>query len=119
MALNSIDQAILAHHTWVVRFQTAIQGVNRESFNLASARDDTACALGRWLDTPASLALLGPDASQEIKVLHKTFHEIAGDLAEKINRQDALDELELLLGEFENLSGQLVQLLRLAKRRMP
>lgn len=118
MPLTGIDQAILAHRTWVARFQTAIQGVNREAFDLATARDDSLCNLGRWLNTPTSLELLGDDSHQRIKVLHKTFHEIAGDLAEKINRHDALDELELMLGEFDNLSAQLIQLLRLAKKRI-
>lgn len=118
LPLSSIDQAILAHRTWVVRFQTAIQGINREAFDLATARDDNLCTLGCWLNSPESLELLGADPHQRIRVLHKTFHEIAGDLAEKINRHDALDELELLLGEFDNLSAQLIQLLRLAKKRI-
>jgi len=117
MSISSIDAAILAHKAWVVRFQTAIQGTSRESFDLGSARNDGICTLGRWLNSPESQQVLDPEQHRIICELHRNFHEVAGDLAERINRHDALDEIELLFAEFGLLSRRLIDQLRLARRR--
>lgn len=117
MTIDTIDAAILAHRAWVARFQAALTGKNDEVFDLAKARDDTICDLGRWLASEAALNLLGRDSLQRIVVLHGMFHEIAGEIGSKINEHQPAAETRALLREFANLSEQLVGLLNLAKNR--
>ena len=118
MNIETIDEAILAHQTWVARFQTKLRGINSESFDISKAQDDTACVLGKWLYSEKSLALLGQDSHNQIKVKHATFHEIAGSIAARLNRYESGNEIEELLLEFKTLSHQLIQLLRHTKNKM-
>lgn len=117
MSIKTIDDAILAHRTWVARFQTAYKGINTEVFDLSKASDCRVCDLGRWLQTERSLEVLGQEAHDRIRVMHATFHEIAGMIADMLNRQELGADVEGYLVEFNNLSTQLVGLLMLAKKR--
>lgn len=118
MTIKTIDAAILAHQAWVARFQTSIKGINNESFDIEKAKDDTACLLGRWLESERSHELLDPDAHKRITAMHASFHEIAGDIAEKLNHHESGNDMESWLEEFARLSSQLVLLLIHAKRKM-
>jgi hypothetical protein len=118
MTIEAINAAILAHQTWVARFQTVLKGINTEAFDIGKAEDDAACALGRWLQSEQSLALLGQDSHNQIKVIHGTFHEIAGNIAARLNHHESGKEIEEWLVEFNNLSRQLIVLLMHAKKRM-
>jgi hypothetical protein len=118
MTIETIDAAILAHQTWVARFQTSIKGINREIFDVSKANDDAACVLGQWLQSESSLALLGHDSHNQIKVIHATFHEIAGSIAARLNQHEPVKEIEEWLTEFNNLSRQLVMLLMHTKTKM-
>ena len=118
MSIETIDTAIFAHRAWVSRFQTSLNGSNTEIFELATARDYTACSLGQWLSSPRSIELLGSESHTRITLLHSTFHEIAGEIADGLNQYRSIDDSQALLNEFDNLSRQLVQLLMLAKKRI-
>jgi hypothetical protein len=66
MNKDTIDAAIIAHSSWVVRFRTAHAGNNTEVFDFSKVRDSDACDLGRWLLTGQPLALLGEEVHAEI-----------------------------------------------------
>ncbi len=118
MTIETIDAAILAHQTWVSRFQTALKGINTESFDIRKAKDDTACVLGKWLLSERSRELLGADSHNQIVAIHATFHEIAGSIAERLNHHEAGNDIAAWITEFKNLSGQLVMLLMHAKKKI-
>ncbi len=118
MTIETIDAAILAHQTWAARFQTAIKGINTEAFDVSKASDDTACDLGQWLQSERSQALLGQDSHNQLTVVHATFHDIAGNIAARMNHHESGKGIEEWLDEFNNLSRQLVMLLIHTKKKM-
>jgi hypothetical protein len=115
---NTIVDAIVGHRSWVVRLRTALSGINTEVFDLSKVRDDTACALGRWLLTEQALAWLGDEAYKEIVTLHQMFHDMAGFIAEQIKRYDSSAMVFPMMTEFDDLSKQLVQALIQAKTKV-
>lgn len=117
MTIKTIDAAILAHQTWVARFQTSLKGINNESFDISLARDHGACLLGGWLKSERSRELLDAESHVQIVAIHAIFHEIAGDIAEKLNNHESGKDMEDWLAEFARLSSQLVMLLIHVKRR--
>ena len=117
MAIDTIDAAILAHRAWVGGFKTSCKGINTETFDLAKARDFSSCMLGRWLSSEAAHLQLGAESYQEISSLHARFHEIAGTIAELLNHGQVQHETQLLIDQFDELSKELVKLLRLSKQK--
>ncbi len=118
MTIDTIDAAIFAHRAWVSRFQTSLNGSNTEVFDFTKAQDDTACTLGQWLSTESSIATFERESHTRITRLHSAFHEIAGDIAVRLNQHQSQDDSQALLNEFDSLSKQLVQLLMLAKKKL-
>jgi hypothetical protein len=116
MAISNLDDAIAAHRAWMARFLYAMKGINRERFDPNIARDESGCELGKWLLTEAK-AFIPEDSHQTIALLHKTFHDIAGQIATMINRQDSEETVRKYVREFDTLSNELVHLLTLEKRR--
>jgi len=123
MNIQNIDGAIAAHRQWVARFHVAMleEGEGGELFNLNEARDDRACALGGWLHSPQALAAMGGDFHGRVLSLHGAFHEIAYQIASRFNERGEradLGEIREFIGEFDNLSAQLIELLEIARSRM-
>ena len=118
MNIETIDAAILAHVTWVARFQSAIKGISTETFDIGAAADDTACVLGQWLQTECAHTLLEKDLYNKINVIHGAFHQVAGNIAARLNQREAGNEIEEWLAEFNNLSKQLVTILLHGKKNM-
>jgi hypothetical protein len=117
MAIDTIDAAILAHRTWVGGFKSAYKGINTETFDLAKARDSSNCLLGRWLSTEAAALHLGSESLQKIVEQHREFHQVAGTIAELLNHGQMNRQTEVLVEQFDDISKELVRLLRLAKTR--
>ena len=117
MAIDTIDAAILAHRAWVGGFQSCYKGINNETFDLAKARDWSSCILGRWLSSEMARQQLGAAGHQEICSLHVRFHEIAGTIAERLNGGQVQQDTQALISQFDELSKELVNLLRLSKRK--
>ena len=116
MNLTAIDDAILAHRTWISRFRASVSGISTEKFSVKAASDDTACSLGKWLLTEATEEL--PELIYaQIVAQHKTFHHFAAEIVELINRHESVTTINLYIEELDGLSKQLVTLLLSAKRR--
>jgi hypothetical protein len=118
VTIETIDAAILAHQTWVARFRTSLKGINTESFDIGKAKDDAACVLGKWLLSERSRELLGAGLHHQIVAIHATFHEIAGNIAQRLNHHESGQVIEEWMAEFNNLSSHLVMLLMLTKKKM-
>jgi hypothetical protein len=117
MSIDTIDAAILAHRAWVGGFKSACKGISTETFDLARARDFSSCALGRWLSSEAAQLQLGVTPHEEICSLHRSFHETAGTIAERLNRGQMQHETQVLIAQFDELSKELIKLLRLSKQK--
>jgi hypothetical protein len=114
-AMSTIfDNAISVHTSWVARFGDALRGISREAFDPKQLRDDTICEFGRWLH--ASSALF-PDAErfEQVKKLHKSFHENAAEIALMLGQNARPQSLQARLVGLSGLSGQLVHAINDAK----
>lgn len=118
MSIETIDAAIKAHLDWVKRFNASLQGESGEVFDLNKAYDDKACSLGQWLSSERSHDVLGSTSHKQIKAMHATFHEIAGSIAAQLNQNAHGADLADWMAEFDNLSQQLVMLLKGTKQKI-
>lgn len=109
-----IESAILAHRNWVTQFRNSIQGRENEPFDVSRAFDDTVCILGKWLLGDAQ-TMMEPEQYSKIVLLHKHFHEIAGQIAILINRRADSEDIVAMFAEFDLLSKELVKLLLASK----
>jgi len=112
-----IDNAIVNHRSWVLRFKNSIQGVTIEKFDVERASDYTTCDFGRWLYGDAK-NVVASEQLQQLLDLHKSFHEVAGKIAVMINKYDESQLRVQLFGELDGLSRELINLLLALKRDM-
>ena len=115
--MDAIDNAIVAHRSWVARFKTSFNGNNTEVFDLPRAKNPEICDLGHWLSSDNSRQLLGEATWQNIMVIHAEFHQIAGEIAALLNQGKTFQDTQALIVRFDDLSKQLVKLLMLGKKR--
>ena len=112
---TSIDDAILAHHIWIARFQNALSGIDRATLNPVRIRKDTECAFGEWLHGNPD-AFPSQESFENIKALHAAFHDAAADIAALIRQDDPPEEsIKAQMSELRILSRQLIALLGEAK----
>lgn len=104
----AIGQAIQLHQLWVARFQSAIEGINVQGFDVGSAGDFTQCGFGQWLDNSSTRDLLGESVHAQIDALHRHFHKLAGKLSDRLNQGEAGASVQQLFADVENASRQLV-----------
>ena len=115
--MDAIDNAVMAHRSWVARFKTAFKGNNTEVFDLVRAKNAETCELGRWLLSDNSQHLLGEATWQHIMLIHADFHQIAGEIAALLNQGKTFQDTQALIARFDDLSKQLVKLLMQGKKR--
>jgi len=111
----NIDDAILSHRRWVVKFRDSIQGVTNENFDIDLARDHATCDFGQWLYANAKI-VIAPALLEHIISLHKSFHEVAGKIAEMINNKEEAENYVTLIDELDKSSQELINLLLASKR---
>lgn len=100
-------EAILAHQTWLARFQNALNGKDRDPLDPAPIRDDTLCNFGKWLHAHPE-AFPSPQDYARVKAMHLAFHETAGDIALMIRQHYARDSIDIYMDEFLQQSKSLV-----------
>lgn len=108
----ALEQAIQAHRLWVARFESAIQGINVQGFDISSAGDFTQCEFGQWLASSSTRDLLGESVHAQLDDLHRHFHGLAGAMAARLNEGEIGNSIEQFLADVENVSCQLVQRLK-------
>lgn len=103
-------EAIQAHLKWKTRFQSAIDGVSKETFSPAEAYTDTACELGKWIHSPFSEIFHDQPHFENLKKTHVEFHKVAGDIAIKIQSgSDSKESLDQSIDEFNRISRGLIR----------
>lgn len=118
MNLDIIDSAIHHHLTWVADFNAALEVNGSRDFDLEKARDDAACALGKWFTSPGSLELLGDDFHCRAMALHGTFHEISAEVVVSLRENDPSEVTQALISALNDLSKGLIEFLEFAKKRL-
>lgn len=113
-AYIQFDAAILAHINWLMRFKNALQGIDRDPFDLEQIGDDSICEFGRWLYVnPASFP--NPELFERTKSLHKLFHKNAAVVGALIRSVGEPDGIRKHMDELDQVSSQLVGILEDAK----
>lgn len=118
MSLETIDIAIQRHLDWISNFNSALAGTGDKEFDLEKARDDTACALGRWLSSAESLEIMTEDFHSRATAIHGTFHEISGEVVCSLRANDPPEVTQGLISALADLSKSLIEFLEFAKRRL-
>jgi hypothetical protein len=107
---REFDEAIHAHINWLVRFETVLNGINREYFNPDQVGNDKICDFGRWLHANPT-AFRNAEDFEQIDRLHRNFHAKASDIASMFNSPFQSDIIRSELKKLENQSGQLIDAL--------
>ncbi len=79
-----VDAYIDAHRQWKVKLRDAIE--NRDKVDAATLVRDDCCALGKWIYGDGQ-RLSGRATFSDLIERHKRFHQVAGGVAEQINRR--------------------------------
>lgn len=114
MIKDEIDAALVAHIKWLVIFKNHLSGVARDRLTPDAVRDDKACSLGKWLHANKG-APLAPVQIEKIEPIHAAFHSAAAEVAAAINANRNSQEIERQMGVLQNLSTQLVAVLKEVK----
>lgn len=110
MSALNVDSAIGAHLAWKRRLEYVILGVADTEMELDVVCDDTKCLLGMWLIGEGR----NHEAWQAYPTLlerHRLFHWEACQIVGLFHKGKTADALELLNGEFDRLSTEVVDLL--------
>jgi len=102
------DNAISAHVTWLVRFESVMLGSSRDQFDPQQISDDTICEFALWLDANPGLF---PNAEriEQVRSLHRSFHEKAATVAVLLRSQARRETIEADWKRLCDLSDQLVE----------
>jgi len=111
---DEFSAAILAHQTWVARFQNAVKGIDREEQNPDLVRDDTLCQFGRWLHANPG-AFSSPMAYERIKLMHRSFHTAAWEIAVMLQEHKPSESLERHMNALRDQSKLLASTLMAEK----
>lgn len=111
---EELSAAILAHQTWVARFQNAVKGIDREVQNPDLVRDDTICQFGRWLYANPT-AFSRPEVYERVKTMHRAFHMAAGEIAVMLQQHQSSETLERHMRALRDQSKQLAHALMAEK----
>ena len=104
------DDAISAHLSWLVRFESVLMGISREQFDPLKIGDHRICKLGQWLCANPTL-FNNADQLEQIVNLHRAFHEKAATLASLFGSQAPREIVQPHWDTLGYVSGLLVEAL--------
>lgn len=81
---NEIEEALHAHAVWRKRFKDFLNG--HASFDLATVSATDQCIFGKWLDNEG-YRMMPSELHDEIRAVHKEFHQIAAEIIQKIKEK--------------------------------
>jgi len=79
----NFDEALRAHVRWSLQFKDAIEGESKLDIATISAADR--CELGQWLHGEARAKYGTLDSYSVCVARHAHLHQVAGQLAQRIN----------------------------------
>lgn len=81
---KEIEEALHAHAVWRKQFKDFLNG--RASFDLATVSATDQCIFGKWLDNEG-YRMIPSALHDEIRAVHKEFHQIAAEIIQKIKEK--------------------------------
>ena len=118
MSLIQITNAIQAHKAWIASFQTALDGKISGQFDCLKIRSDTECEFGQWIHGNSEGCFKFNSTKETAIMIHRMFHDIAGDITEQLNRNSDKVSIQHYIDELQNVSDQLVHLLTHEKSKL-
>ena len=108
---RDIEYAIHIHGAWKTRFRDFLSG--RAAMDLSVVGQSHACKLGHWLDNEARRMLSAEDHAEACR-LHDQFHQVAGEIVDRIKQKDfgAARQALVPAGAFDQASHGLAAFLR-------
>src|SRR3989344_3969507 len=91
-----LDSAIKAHAQWGTKLRDAAK--KHQQLDADTIRRDDCCELGRWLHGKGQGSYGALPAFQSLVDKHRDFHEVAGAIAQTINRGNYADAEQALAG---------------------
>ena len=91
-----LDSAIKAHAQWRTKLRDAAK--KHQQLDADTIRRDDCCELGRWLHGKGQGSYGALPAFQSLVEKHRDFHEVAGAIAQTINRGNYADAEQALEG---------------------
>ncbi|MES2928524.1 MAG: CZB domain-containing protein [Pseudomonadota bacterium] len=91
-----LDSAIKAHAQWRTKLRDAAK--KHQQLDADTIRRDDCCELGRWLHGKGQGSYGALPAFQSLLDKHRDFHEVAGAIAQTINRGNYADAEQALAG---------------------
>src|SRR3989344_3439854 len=91
-----LDSAIKAHAQWRTKLRDAAK--KHQQLDADTIRRDDCCELGRWLHGKGQGSYGALPAFQSLVDKHRDFHEVAGAIAQTINRGNYADAEQALAG---------------------
>ncbi|HMX15446.1 MAG TPA: CZB domain-containing protein [Rhodocyclaceae bacterium] len=110
MSALNVDSAIGAHLAWKRRLEYTILGLDKADLDVDTVCDDTRCLLGLWLNGEGRRHQAWQSYARLFE-RHKRFHQVACQVVTLARERDTEGALALLNGEFDDLSGEVVELL--------
>jgi hypothetical protein len=92
---SQVDGAIHAHTQWLVRLQLAIKNATSE-FKPEIVKTDNNCAFGKWLYSEIPDEIKKTPLYEEIKQLHASFHQRAGEILDLALQKKQAEALRLM-----------------------
>ena len=108
---RDIEYAIHVHGAWKTRFRDFLSG--KTALDLSVVGQPDACKLGHWLDDEARRMLSLEDHAEACR-LHARFHQVAGEIVDRIKNKDYGAARQALgpSGTFDQASHELGAFLR-------
>jgi methyl-accepting chemotaxis protein len=111
-----IDAIIDGHRQWKAKLRDAIE--NRATVDTATLSRDDCCPLGKWVYGDGGQRFGHQPGFTALVERHKTFHRVAGNVGELINRKQYLEAEQAVSPgtPFATATREVVQVLSAAKR---
>lgn len=108
-----VVKAIAAHGQWKVRLQQAID-TGQSEWSVEQVTVDDQCVLGKWIYGDAMVRFPGDPLVQEIRELHRQFHQEAAKVLglALVGRKTEAEQAMAQGGSYARLSGSLVRALQ-------
>jgi hypothetical protein len=110
MITIEIESAIAAHQMWSKRLRHIVDGISPNRVTPTFVGSYTKCLLGEWLYGEGTKYHANIEYVELIKV-HQQFHELAAEIVTLHLAGNDIAARQLLDGNFETLSNQVVDFL--------
>ncbi len=98
------DRAISVHLDWKLALHEAVQTGRTSNLDPEALARHDLCELGQWLESPLACC----EGSEEMRLVHRRFHALAGLLVRRLQEGTGPDTVTALRSQLEDQSAKLV-----------